>query len=108
MTIAAANKDTGMVTAGISVARVVPRNRMMITSTINKVSVSTVSTFFIDSATNTVKSRLISPVMSLGKVRLISASSARTASETSSTFALEVGTTPMLSPGSPLERARLR
>ncbi len=60
MTVAAAMMDTGIVTAGINVARTVPRNRKMITSTISIVSNSTVTTFFSDSRMNTVKSRLIS------------------------------------------------
>ena len=104
----AANSDTGIVTAGIKVARSVPKNSMMTTSTINIVSPSTVSTLRIDSDTNTVKSRLISAEISLGKERFNSASSLWTALETSNTFAFEVGTTPTLKPGKPCARAMVR
>ena len=74
MTRAAAMMDTGIVTAGISVARSVPRNRKITMSTSTSVSDSANTTFSSDAAMNTPLSMLTSTCMSLGKVDWISAS----------------------------------
>ena len=66
--MAAATIDTGMVTAGISVARSVPRNRKMTMSTRIRVSDSASTTFFSDAAMNMPLSMLISTTMSFGSV----------------------------------------
>jgi len=108
MTMAAASSDTGIVTAGIRVARSVPRNTKITTSTISRVSSSTLPTLRIDSSTNEVKSRLTSASMSGGSVLRRRSSSARTPLDTSRMLALEVGMTPMLTLGRPLERASVR
>ena len=56
--MAAATMDTGMVTAGISVARRVPRNRKMTMSTRISVSLSANTTFLSEAAMNTPLSML--------------------------------------------------
>ena len=70
MTMAAAMMDTGIVTAGISVARSVPRNRKMTMSTRISVSVSANTTFLSDAAMNTPLSMLTSTVHVLRQRRL--------------------------------------
>ena len=68
--MAAATMDTGMVTAGISVARNVPRNRKMTMSTRISVSDRANTTFLRDAAMYTPLSMLISTCMSLRQRRL--------------------------------------
>ena len=104
MTVAEASSDTGIVTAGISVARQVPRNTKITTSTTISVSISTFATLRIDSTMNTVKSRFTPMLMSAGMLGLAISSAARTRFDTSSTLAVEVGTMPRLTPGRPSER----
>jgi hypothetical protein len=76
ITIAAAMIDTGIVTAGISVARMLPRNTKMTTSTMDMVSASATTTFFIDSRMNTELSMFTSILMSSGSVFLMRSISA--------------------------------
>ena len=108
MTMAAATMDTGMVTAGISVARTVPRNRKITMSTRISVSDSANTTFLSDAAMNTPLSMLTSTLMSLGSVGWISSSRSFTAAEVASTLAFDCGMMAMDRPITPLERDRLR
>jgi hypothetical protein len=97
----AAKMETGMVAAGISVARRLPRNRNMTTRTMTPVSPSATSTFFIDSRMNIELSMFTSNVMSCGSVSRMSAISFLMAAETSSTLAVDNGVTGIISAGLP-------
>src|SRR6185436_1163201 len=108
MTMAAAMIDTGIVTAGIRVARAVPRNRKITMSTRISVSVSANATFLSDAAMNTPLSMLISTFMSFGSVGWISASRFLTALDVANTFAFDWGMIAIDSPTTPFERERLR
>src|SRR5690349_16036299 len=108
MTMAAAMIDTGMVTAGISVARAVPRKRKMTMSTSTSVSVSANTTFFRDAAMYTPLSMFTSILMSSGNVDWIWLSRAFTAFEVASTLAFDCGMMAMEVLITPFERDRLR
>src|SRR6187455_2812997 len=104
MTMAAAMMDTGIVTAGISVARAVPRNRKMTISTRISVSDSAHTTFLSEAAMYTPLSMLMSMVTSLGNVGWICASRSRTAFEVASTLAFDCGMMAIDAPMMPLVR----
>src|SRR4051794_7135180 len=104
MTMAAAMIDTGMVTAGITVARAVPRNRKMTMSTRISVSDSAHTTFLSDAAMYTPLSMLISSEMSFGSVGCICARRFFTALDVASTLAFDCGMMAIESPITPLER----
>ena len=108
MTMAAPNSDTGMVAAGISVARRLPRNRKMTTSTMTMVSPKACTTFFMDSRMNTELSMLTSTPMSSGSVVRMRAISSLTAVATSSTLAVDSGTMGIMIAGLPSLREPLR
>src|SRR5690349_1787184 len=102
----AATIDTGIVTAGISVARTVPRNRKITMRTRISVSDSADTTFFSDAAMNTPLSMLSDTDMSLGNVFSISASRFFTALEVASTLAFDCGMIAIDRPVTWLERDR--
>ena len=109
MTMNAAMMDTGIVTAGISVARRLPRNRKITTST---------SSIAITSAITTSLHRLLDEHGAVDvdlerrarrQLRRGCARSRRAPrGATSSVFAFEICSMPMLMPGTPFERDRLR
>src|SRR3954453_6123708 len=108
MTMAAAMMETGIVTAGISVARAVPRNRKMTMSTRTSVSDSAHTTFLSEAAMYTPLSILTSTVMSLGSVGCTWASRSLTAFEVASTLAFDCGMMARDAPMMPLVREMLR
>ena len=69
---------------------------------------SATTTSFIDSSMKTDRSMLISSAVPGGSSGCRTSISARTARATSSVFAFEICSMPMLMPGTPFERDRLR
>ena len=92
----------------LSVARGLPRNTKMTTSTMTSVSPRARNTFFIDSRMNTELSIFTSTLMSLGRPSRISFISFFTADATSSTLAVDSGVTGIRIAGPSLVAAPLR
>jgi len=80
----------------------------MTASTSSIAITSAFTTSFIDSSMNTDRSRFTCSTVPSGSSGRRRSISARTPAATSSVLAFEICSTPMLMPGTPLERERLR